>query len=334
MEFADTIEWNLADCLDTIAGLRGQRPAIIQGDAVISWRRFRRHAESIAAWLDQAGLRPQSTVALCSYNDIAYLETVYACLRAGMTPVNVNYRYQREALRHLLQDCDAEAILIHEDLVDTLGEILPELPRLKAVIVIGTAQAPGPLDSVVHANIATIVALGGRQPDYNRSGNDRVLVYSNGTTGVSGGVMWRQRDLYYFLAGGTVGPAPDTAETFYRFILDDVEPLCVLVVTPLMRATAFFAALTVLLTGGTVILSSSPEPLDPADVLELIRQHEPNALSIGGDELVESILEALAPLEVIFCSDVPWSQDLRARLKGRHSGIRLMDQLARMPMPR
>ncbi len=326
--------WNLADCLDRIAELRGDRQAIIQGEVEITWRSFRARAESIAVWLIEQGLGRGSKVALYTYNDIAYLETTYACLQAGMIPVNINYRYQPEELRYLLDNSDAQAVLVHAEFVPRLAEVLPSLPALASIILLDSPAPPGSLAGHAAEHYESITAVARSYANDQRSADDLVFIYTGGTTGMPKGVMWRQGDLYYSLAGGTVAPPPETRAGFEAFIRDDVAPLRALVLPPLMHATAFFAALTVLLAGGTVILSSSPKRFDPAEALRLIERHRPNALSIVGDVFARPLLEELgrqpydiSSLAFISSAGTLWSQEVKAGLIALHPELRLVDGL-------
>ena len=98
--------WNLADCLDRIAAIRGDEEALVQGERSVSWRQLERRARNLAAWMREQGASHQGKVAIYTYNHPAYMEGVYAAFKAAMVPVNVNYRYREEELRYLLDNAD------------------------------------------------------------------------------------------------------------------------------------------------------------------------------------------------------------------------------------
>ena len=326
--------WNLADCLDTIATYCKERPAIIQGEVTLSWNDFRAHSESIAAWLTKQGLKTNSKVALYTYNHISYLEATYACLQASMIPVNINYRYQKEELKYLLENSDAEAILVHQDFVPLLKEAITELPALKSIIVITTDEKLVEFPDRICERYSSLTTQPESFHNDKRSSDDLIFIYTGGTTGMPKGVMWRQDDLYYSLAGGTVQPPPETWPAFQDFITNDVAPLRALVLPPLMHATAFFAAMTILMSGGTLILSGAPKQFDPVDALQLIEKHRPSALSIVGDVFARPLLNELrhnsydiSSIEFISSAGTLWSQEVKAGILEYQPTARLVDGL-------
>ena len=47
------------------------------------------------------------------------------------------------------------------------------------------------------------IADGSPERDFGeRSGDDQVIIYTGGTTGMPKGVMWRSEDIFFALAGG------------------------------------------------------------------------------------------------------------------------------------
>ena len=64
------------------------------------------------------------------------MEGVYAAFKAALVPVNVNYRYREEELRYLLDNADAEIVIVHEDFVPLLGKVIGRLPQIKGVLVV------------------------------------------------------------------------------------------------------------------------------------------------------------------------------------------------------
>ena len=55
--------WTFADVWEAIAGLQPDRPALVQGDRVVSWAQFDARADALAAHLVASGLSPEAKVA-------------------------------------------------------------------------------------------------------------------------------------------------------------------------------------------------------------------------------------------------------------------------------
>ena len=80
-----------------------------------------RRADGIAATLLAAGAQHQDKVAHYLYNAPAYLESMFGLYKAGLVPVNTNYRYGDEELVYLWTNADAVAVIFHASLDGTGG---------------------------------------------------------------------------------------------------------------------------------------------------------------------------------------------------------------------
>jgi len=74
-------EWTYADIWEEIAAVVPHRPALIQGDRVVSWGDFDARANALSAFLLEAGLGHQSKMNAFLYNSPEYLESYYAAFR-------------------------------------------------------------------------------------------------------------------------------------------------------------------------------------------------------------------------------------------------------------
>ncbi len=110
------VEWNYADLWESVADSVPDRAAQIRGDRVVAWSDFDRRADGLARGLLDGGLTRQSKVAAYLYNAPEYLETYFAAFKAGLVPVNTNYRYVADELIYLFDNADAEAVVFHASL--------------------------------------------------------------------------------------------------------------------------------------------------------------------------------------------------------------------------
>ncbi|MGH8918383.1 MAG: AMP-binding protein, partial [Actinomycetes bacterium] len=188
--------FNLADVWGVVAETQPDRPAQRHGDRVQTWAEFDRRARSLAADLLDAGLGQQAKVAAYLYNGPEYLETYAAAFKAGLVPVNTNYRYGPEEVVYLLGNADAEAVVFDVEFAPLLGLIRDRLPLVTRWYAVG---GPAPDWAVPYEEAAS----SGREadPPWGRSGDDLLLLYTGGTTGMPKGVMWRQDDLFGVLGG-------------------------------------------------------------------------------------------------------------------------------------
>ena len=107
---------NLATAWEAVADAIGDRPALIHGPDIRTWTEFDDRSARIAGHLVSAGLRPDAKVALYLYNGPEYLEATFGSFKARAVPVNVNYRYLETELHYLLDNSDAEAVVVSAEL--------------------------------------------------------------------------------------------------------------------------------------------------------------------------------------------------------------------------
>src|SRR6185436_4898205 len=162
--------WNLAECLQRIAAVRADEDALVQRERRITWRQLERRANNLAGWMLERGAAPQGKVALYTYNHPAYMEGVYASFKAALVPVNVNYRYREEELRYLLDNADAEIIVVHQDFLDLLAKVLGALPKIKGVLVV--TETPGATLPPIARDYETVAETDRPAPQVARSGDD------------------------------------------------------------------------------------------------------------------------------------------------------------------
>jgi acyl-CoA synthetase (AMP-forming)/AMP-acid ligase II len=313
-------QWNLADCLDRVAAIRAGAEALVQGERCLSWRQVERRARNLAAWMAGRGASRQGKVAIYTYNHPAYMEAVYAAFKGALVPVNVNYRYREEEVCYLLDNADAEFVVVHQDFLPLLNAVLGRLPLIKGVLVIADGPA-SPRDGGF--DYETIAETDAPAPAASRSPDDMLFLYTGGTTGMPKGVMWRQDDLYYRFAGGGLGQPPADMAAFEAYVVDPPMRLRTLIGPPLMHGTGWFTAMIAWMTGGSVVLLDDPKKFDAAQLWEIVERTGVTAVTIVGDSFAKPMLRALremgrrpnlSSVAMIASSGVMWSQEVKQGL--------------------
>src|SRR5438309_4778588 len=135
---------NFADAFEAVARRVPDAPCHISGDRTVTWGDFNRRANGLAADLIDAGLKHQSKVAAYLYNGPEYIETYFAAFKAGLAPVNTNYRYVADELIYLFDNADAEAVVFHASFTTTVEQIRPRLPMVKTWVAVAEPGHPVP----------------------------------------------------------------------------------------------------------------------------------------------------------------------------------------------
>jgi acyl-CoA synthetase (AMP-forming)/AMP-acid ligase II len=318
-------DFNFADAWETVAAAVPQRIAQRCSGRVTTWSGFDARAGALAADLVDAGLGHQAKVAAYLYNSPEYLETYFGAWKAALVPVNVNYRYGPDEVAYLLSNADAEAVVFDTAFTAVAEAVRPHLPGVRRWYAVGADRPEWAAD------YAATAGSGAPTPEAVRSGDDLLLLYTGGTTGMPKGVMWRQDDLWGVLGGGGnpflgTGPVTDLQELRDRVAgLEEgaasrFHPAC-----PLMHGTGQFSAL-IALTGGGCVITDDARHFDPARLWQLAADERVTNIAIVGDAFARPMLAALdehpdrwdlSSLLLINSSGVMWSQEVKDGL-ARH----------------
>ena len=122
--------WTFAEIWETAAAQLPDAPFAKQGSRTVTWSEAERRAEGLATFLLDRGAQRQDKVAQYLYNCPEYLESVFACYKAALVPVNTNYRYAADELVYLWDNADAVAVIFHGIFADTIETIRERVPRV------------------------------------------------------------------------------------------------------------------------------------------------------------------------------------------------------------
>ncbi len=315
-----------------IARVAPEREAVVGAGRRTTFAELDRRSDRLARALRASGLRPGRQVAIQLLNTPEYLEVFLAALRLGCAPVNVNYRYVGEEVAYLLDNADADALVFHSELAPAVRDALGHLERTPVLLEVAHRGETGTIPEATAYETALETAPD-VPIDHEPSGDDLVLLYTGGTTGMPKGVMWRNEDLYRALwASARPG----------RELRDPVEAVTAgkraattLPSCPLMHGTGLFAALSALSGGGTVVLLDTFR-LDPEAVWDAVEREGVAQLVIVGDAFARPLLAALeahpdrwdlSSLAAITSSGVMWSSETKRGLLEHVPQATLVDSM-------
>ena len=327
--------WNLADVWERVADEIPDALALRHAGASIDWHGFDRRADGIAATLLAHGAVEQDKVAQYLYNGPEYLETLFGAFKAGLVPVNTNYRYTADELVYLWDNADAVAVVFHGAFAETCAAVRSRLDSIKVWLWVDDGSGPCPQWAVPYSEAAA-GATGSRvRGPWGRSGDHLMFLYTGGTTGMPKGVMWRQDDIFGALDAANkkrLPPTPDLDAAGGRISGPGPRNLPA---APLMHGTGLFNAISNLMVGGSVITLAGRR-FDPVELLDTIATEKVNSMSIVGDAFAKPILEALdaepgrwdiSSLRVIVSSGVMWSPETKRGLLQHNERLIMVDSL-------
>jgi 3-oxocholest-4-en-26-oate---CoA ligase len=336
-ELRSTSGWTFADLWEFYAAALPSAPAQWHAGENTTWAQFNARANGLAATLLTAGVQRGDRVVQYLYNGPQYLETVFACFKIGLVPVNTNYRYGDDEVAYIWDNADATVVVFDASFTERCARIRSKVPSVhKWIWVSDGSDATCPDWATAYEDVA---ANGPPQTNvvapWNRSGDDMLFLYTGGTTGMPKGTMWQQRDLIAsFEASNRVslGTFPNIEVLQQRAAKPGPRNLPA---APLMHGTGLFGAFSNLNMAGSVVTLTN-RSFDVNEFLDTVQDVGVNSTSIVGDAFAKPILRALneqptkwdiSSMRVIVSSGVMWSAETKAGLLGHNPRLIMVDTL-------
>ena len=326
--------WNFADIWEVCARQVPDAPAQVQGDRTVTWAEFDRRANGVAAALLAAGVSHQDKVAQYLYNCPEYMESQFACFKAGLAPVNTNYRYIDDELVYLWSNADAVAVVFHGAFTERIEGLRDRVPTVNTWLWVDDGSGPCPAWATAYEDAANAVTDGPVSGPWGRDGDDLVLMYTGGTTGMPKGVMWRQDSLIKAVSSSQ-NPRLLDVDADYEALAGDIAApgVSLIPACPEMHGTGQFTAQLALCGGGSNVLLPGRH-FDVAELLDTIESKKVQAVTIVGDAFAKPILAALdaepdrwdiSSVFLMTSSGVMWSQESKTGLLRHNANMMLID---------
>lgn len=291
----------IAEIHEAIAATRPDQECLIFRDKRLTWSEVTTRTRQLANYFASQGLgclterselagweSGQDHLAIYLHNGNEYLESMLGAWKARIAPFNVNYRYVAEELEYLLRDSNASACVVHSRFAPLLQEVRHSLPNLRVIVQVPDTSDNPLLDGAVWYEDA-LAGSSVEKPAAGYSGDDLYILYTGGTTGMPKGVLWRNADAVVECFGGS-----KEARTIEQFVAEANGTLRTLPSPPFMHGAGHWTALRTWLSGGTVVVQTQPDRLDPDDIWGLIEREKVNFLLIVGDAFARPLLDGLA----------------------------------------
>ena len=324
---------NIADLFESVADAVPLRLALVERQTRLTYAELDERANRLAHELIRRGVAPGAFVGMLARNRIEWLEVMLGCFKARAVPVNLNYRYVAPELRYVAENADLEVLVYEQSFDELVTESCSGLSCWDNRLVLADSSPWSPLSY----EEALGAVSSSREGLPQRSGDDRYVLYTGGTTGMPKGVLWRHEDFFLGPLGGAArrGGSVEGATDLARRVPDEAARQVVLVVPPLMHGTGQWSSLSAFLSGGTVVLYSD-ERFEPAAVWEYVERERITTLVIVGDVMGRPLADALtsgarsydmSSLTVLISSGAPLTDGVRDELLAKLHGIRILNRL-------
>ncbi|RED16426.1 AMP-binding protein [Parasphingopyxis lamellibrachiae] len=330
--------WNYANIWESIAAAQPLENAVVQGEDTVSWGEFDRQADGLANFLVDQGLEQGASVAVYSPNRAEFLVGYFAAFKAGLTPLNINYRYTSSELAYLIDNADAKAVLFDIAYAKIIEEVRETLGTVTRWIAIGADEDNCPDWAARYEEaVATAPASRPYEAPWGRSNKDLLMIYTGGTTGMPKGVMWRLHDLLAKSEFGAVPmlgvpPLERPEDAGPRAVASPIKSRS-LIAPPLMHATGLLTSFAALVSGGTVILLPTGK-FSAEEMLDIAARHKATRCTIVGEPFAQPLLAALdaepgrwdlSSLLLMTSSGAMWTRETKLGLIRHMPQVNLID---------
>ena len=103
----------------------------------ITWRAFNAQANRFAHLLIDAGVRPNTKVAILLMNCLEWLPIYFGVLKAGAVAVPLNYRYTADEIKYCLELSDAEVLVFGPEFIGRVEQIVERIPQVTNLFFVG-----------------------------------------------------------------------------------------------------------------------------------------------------------------------------------------------------
>ena len=251
--------------IKTHAQNQPDHPAIIDGEATVTYAQLLDQVERFAGGLDSLSLDPDSKLGLLCLNQKEYLIAFLGALLKGVPVVPYNFMLTPEDLVYITQNAGVDHLVINPAFIKP--ETAPFFSKFKTHIITSPAPDSGlPAEGTfTFDHFLKTAELDKAQPRHLRSeGIPDVIMYTSGTTAKPKGVMLNE-SMFEANSKGVEVHLPFQSED--RAIM----------ALPLFHSFGNMIALLLLRVGGTLILMPQ---FQPKTILSNIGKHQATVLPL------------------------------------------------------
>lgn len=167
-----------------------ERLAIAYGEQEWTYRQTNERINKLANALRSLGIQKGSNVAILLPNCPEFLESLFACFKAGLGTVPINSRLHPKECSFIIDNSEAVAVILGEDFRDSLYALAGEMPRVRHYISISEPlEGMRPYERLMKEQSFQFT-------DTEVSSDDLAwLFYTSGTTGRPKGAMLTHHNL-------------------------------------------------------------------------------------------------------------------------------------------
>lgn len=173
-----------------VAAGRGEKTAILCGDAAVSYRDLGRNVNRVGNVLRRLGVRMEERVAILAPDSPEWVYAFFGAMKIGAVAIPLNTMLLPKDYQYLLDDSRARALVVDASLLGSITPIREKLRHLEHVLVV-RGEAPG-YPRLEHLMGEVDACL---EPADTSKDDMAFWLYSSGTTGFPKGAVHLHHDM-------------------------------------------------------------------------------------------------------------------------------------------
>ena len=170
----------MPDILTVHATAHPDKPALICGEEIVTYREYDERSNRAARALAEIGVQPGDRVTVMSFNSIAGFEVSAALRRAGGIGVPINFRLRGQELAYIVQDSGASAVCAGPEFVEHVEAARRYIDGSQALVGLGDGETPA---GWVRMNEVASEQSAAPLSDADEQTAGAGMIYTSGTTG-------------------------------------------------------------------------------------------------------------------------------------------------------
>ena len=164
------------------------KEALVHGEERLNYSEVARRVNGLAAGLRTGGLRRGDRMGIYLEASIPQAISIFGISHAEGVYVPINALLHDEQVMHIARDCTMKGLITTADRLASLAEVLPQIPSLKFLVVVGPGGATSRLPIHNYEEFcAHAVPLDWRDGSIEK--DLAAILYTSGSTGKPKGVM-------------------------------------------------------------------------------------------------------------------------------------------------
>jgi long-chain acyl-CoA synthetase len=261
---------NIVDVLRINAKYYPNKRAVIDSPKEFTWKEVDSRVNRLANALMDLGCKKGDRVAILAYNTSEYIEIVFACAKAGLIFVPLNFRLSPREIRYILKDSAPGILIFGEEFADVVSEVRPSFP-LNYICIEGDRDWATVYEELIQSSPPEE-----RQSRMISEDDPAEIYYTSGTTGLAKGVVHSHRARLE----GALTCVIDGELNYDDVYLLNVPALC--------HAAGWVWTLATAYVGASIVISKL-RGFDPETILRTIQEYSITTLQMVPITIMELI---------------------------------------------